>query len=250
MDTLINICEKERATTLSIPPNKSKTNNNNNNPTDSNSSDEEGLTSGEDEEELDEAPNRLDVFDFIGSDEEEEDEEEEKEPSSKKRKPMTKEEKEELQREQREEEGFTSSPSIYNPFSQSFPPTTKFGPQQLAKNITTEADVFSLFFTNTLLSHLIERTNQYAKDHDKRLNPEESILSVTKQDILNYLALFFTMGLLRSGRKRAYWEKETTNSGIFCNSFFHRVMGSRKWCLIDRCLQVNAMIFIRIIQYL
>ena len=64
-------------------------------------------------------------------------------------------------------------------------------------------------------------------------------VTVTKQNIIDYWAIFWTMGLVRLGKKRRYWETSKINKGIYGNSFISNVMGYHKWLLLDRCMQAN-----------
>jgi hypothetical protein len=114
---------------------------------------------------------------------------------------------------------------------------TQYGPTDPDATDGTPLGVFKLFFQDELLHQLVESTNTYAEENEIGYSPGY-ILQVDAQDILNYLAIFFIMGIYPTANRRMYWESPSQNYGWAEYQGITSIMGYTKWECIHRCLQV------------
>lgn len=138
--------------------------------------------------------------------------------------------------------------------------TENCGPQVIPDSINeaTEAEIFQYFFTGmvfklmvtlseTLWLHLTENTNIYIQKYIEKKNilrrqknkKEFPIIQISKQDVINYWSIFWSMGLIKFGKKRKYWESQDKYKGLTGNKFVSNTMSYHKWILIDRCMQAD-----------
>jgi hypothetical protein len=97
---------------------------------------------------------------------------------------------------------------------------------------------FQMYFTDELLDHMVKETNAYAQRKRICYLPNQ-ILEVTKQDILNYWAIFWVQGIVKCSRRADYWTPPSENQGMTFNELIASIMAFSKWKKIDRCLQAD-----------
>jgi len=106
-------------------------------------------------------------------------------------------------------------------FREKNPLNKKGKPKFQNVEVETELDAFFLFFQG-LEQHLISKTNKYVKT---KCNQWGYKLKITKKDLWNYWALFWTMGLLRFLNLKEYWKPKTHLDDLFGSDFFSNTMG-------------------------
>jgi hypothetical protein len=159
-----------------------------------------------------------------------------KQSSSSKRK----EEIERLLEELRQEFGFVHQTNFSaDPISSPIPITS--GPKISLPSTDglKEGDVFNMFYSE-LLIHMLRCTNDRFRilgvltDHRQKNN-----FSITLQELINYLACYFALGVIGRDDWESSWESDDKSEGILGNPFIKSTLSKYKFRKINRNLSAK-----------
>ncbi len=111
--------------------------------------------------------------------------------------------------------------------------------QKIPRNCSSPMDFAKLFFTDKLISHVIDKTNTYMQ-----LNPEHVYVpkdpnppKFEVEDFWNFISLYFAFALINFSIFSDAWKNDPFD--LLGNDFFRNTM-SRDWFFtIHRCLQAD-----------
>lgn len=105
--------------------------------------------------------------------------------------------------------------------------------RHLPRGLNSALDYFRLFFTDVMSRHLVECANEYLRSHPNS-KFDETLRTVSKDDVDNFLALYFALCLVNYSRIRDAWSEDS--SGLFGNKFFSETMSRNRFQTLYRCL--------------
>jgi hypothetical protein len=117
------------------------------------------------------------------------------------------------------------------------------GAQDIPHSVKTPLDVYQLIIDQTLVEHLVEKSNEYAieKKVDNTSGSQfvNSIFQckyrVNKDQIWRYLAVVFAMGLAPLPSLKLYWQE----NGLYGNDFIKRTLSRTEFYRVNRIIHCD-----------
>lgn len=116
----------------------------------------------------------------------------------------------------------------------SFCPSRAPGSQVNVSSPYNAADLFQLFFTNTLLLTIIKNTNEFGRTYYN--SPSNPWMNINLQDMFSFLSVLIYMGFVRCTSMNDYWR----GGDLYSLTFPRQVMSGLKWFKILQALRLSS----------
>ena len=104
-------------------------------------------------------------------------------------------------------------------------------------NNNKEAECFKMFMTTSVMDMIVAETNTYAQSLREKISNGKLAkwVDTTVAELYVFLAVFFSMGLIKKNNIRDYW---TTNP-LLSTPFFGTIFSQDRFLLLLRCLHFS-----------